>query len=154
MLILGGTVGLLRPRVSLTTVRPLLRFGIALQTVELVNLGRMQGVNLGAATFGGVAVLGLWSFAFRLLQPIFVLFEAVALVAFPAMARLLRAGEEPRFMLEKGLRLAFGLTGLGVAALAAATPALVPSVFGATWVDAIPVIPWCLLGMLISGHGI
>ena len=151
LLILGGTIGLLRPRLSYKIIRPLLRFGITLQSVEFVNLGRTQGVNLGAAMFGGVAVLGLWSFAVRLLQPILLLFEAVALVAFPAIARLLRAGEDPKYMLEKGIRLAFGLTGLGVAALAAATPALVPTVFGPSWDDAVPVIPWCLLGMLISG---
>jgi O-antigen/teichoic acid export membrane protein len=150
LLIATAQVGLLRPRLSFGTVKPLLRFGITLQSVDLVTMVRGQGLNFTTAGVGGIAVLGQWNFSLRLLQPIMLLFDAVSRVAFPAVAGLLRAGEDPRPMLEKGIRLAFGATGLGVVALAAATPALVPSLFGDAWRPAIAVIPWSLAGLMLS----
>ena len=150
LLIAGAPIGLLRPRLSFATVRPLLRFGLTLQSVDLVTLIRGQGLNFTTAGVGGVAVLGQWNFSLRLLQPITLLFDAVGRVAFPAVAGLLRAGEDARPLLEKGIRLAFGATGLGVVALAAATPALVPSLFGDAWRPAIEVIPWSLAGLMLS----
>jgi O-antigen/teichoic acid export membrane protein len=150
LLIAGSGTPLLRPRLSWAAVRPLLRFGMTLQGVDLVTLVRGQGLNLTTAGVGGVAVLGQWNFSLRMLQPITLLFDAVTRVAFPAVAGLLRAGEDPRPMLEKGFRLAYGATGLGVVAVAAATPALIPSVFGDQWRPAIEVLPWSLLGLFIS----
>jgi O-antigen/teichoic acid export membrane protein len=150
LLIATSSVGLLRPRFRFSVVKPLLRFGLTLQSVQLVNLVRGQGLNFTTAGLGGAAVLGQWNFSNRLLQPILLLFDAVGRVAFPAVSGLLRAGEDPRPMIEKGMRLAFGATALGVVTLVAATPALVPSVFGPQWDEAIAVIPWSLMGLLLS----
>ncbi|MFL5543022.1 MAG: oligosaccharide flippase family protein [Longimicrobiaceae bacterium] len=150
LLIAAAQVGLMRPRLSFPTIKPLLRFGLTLQSTDLVAMARGQGLNFLTAGVGGVAVLGQWSFSLRLLQPIMLLFDAVSRVAFPAVSGLLRAGEDPRPILEKGIRLAYGATGLGVVALAAATPALVPSLFGEAWRPAIAVIPWSLAGLMLS----
>lgn len=150
LLIAGGSLGLMRPRLSWRTVRPLVRFGLALEGIQLVYLGREQGLNSSTFAIGGVATLGQWNFSLRLLQPLLLLFGAVGAVAFPAVAGLLRAGEDPRPILEKGIRLAFGLTGAGVVILAAATPAAVPSLFGEKWTPAVSVVPWSLMGILLS----
>jgi O-antigen/teichoic acid export membrane protein len=150
LLIAGSGVPLMRPRLSWPTVKPLMRFGLTLQGVDLVTLARGQGSNFATAGIAGVAVLGQWNFSLRMLQPITLLFDAVGRVAFPAVAGLLRAGEDPRPMIEKGVRLAYGATGFGVVAVAASTPALIPSVFGPQWDPAIEVLPWSLAGLFIS----
>jgi O-antigen/teichoic acid export membrane protein len=150
LLVATSPVGLVRPRWSLPEMKPLLRFGVTLQGVQLVNMAREQGLNFATAGLGGIAALGQFNFSLRLLQPITLLFSAVGSVAFPAVAGLLRAGEDPRPMLEKGIRLAFSATGLGVVALASATPAIVPSVFGPQWDEAIAVLPWSLAGLFLS----
>lgn len=150
LLVAGSTIGLPRPRLSFSTIKPMLRFGLTLQAAELVNLTRAQGLNFTTAGIAGVAALGFLDFTMRILQPLLLLFDAVGRVAFPAVAGLLRAGEDPRPMLEKGIRIAFGATGLGVVVLTAATPALVPSVFGHKWDPAIEIVPWCLFGLLLS----
>jgi O-antigen/teichoic acid export membrane protein len=151
LMIAGSRGGLVRPRLRLPLVRPLLRFGLTLQSVSLVQMVRGQGINFTTAGIGGLAVLGQWNFSIRLLQPVTLLFDAVSRVAFPAVAGLLRTGEDPKPMIEKGFRLAYGLTALGVVCLAASAPAAVPSVFGAAWKPAVSVLPWSLAGLLVTG---
>jgi O-antigen/teichoic acid export membrane protein len=144
-------VGFLLPRFSWTRVRGLLRFGMQYQAVGAVALIRDQGLNLGTAAIGGITVLGLWSLASRILQVPFLLFESVWRVSFPAMARLVAAGEKPRPIMERGLALASVITGGMLGALVGATPALVPSVFGHQWTPAAGAIPWAALGLMFGG---
>ncbi|MBE2317977.1 oligosaccharide flippase family protein [Solirubrobacter sp. CPCC 204708] len=150
LLVLATGIGVPRPRWSWGTVKPMLRFGATLQAIDFVNQFRAQGLNFTTAGVAGVSSLGYLDFTMRVLQPLLLLFDAVGRVAFPAVAGLLRAGDDPRPMLEKGLRVAFGATGLGVVTLASATPALVPSVFGPQWVPVIEIVPWCLFALLLS----
>lgn len=90
-----GPVGMLRPRLSLAVVRPIWRFGAGFQAAQLAMIGRDDGVNLVTAGVAGLAVLGVWSLAYRLLRAVLLLFQALWRVSYPAMAGLLRAGDAP-----------------------------------------------------------
>ena len=76
----GGRVP---PVPSWTKVKTLLGFGFRYQAVGLLQMLRDQGVNIAVAAFGGVAVLGLWSVAWRIIQIPYSLFVALWRVSFP-----------------------------------------------------------------------
>ena len=69
----------------------LLGFGVRYQAVGLLHMLRDQGVNIAVASFGGVAVLGLWGVAWRIIQMPFSFFAALWRVSFPGMSRLVAA---------------------------------------------------------------
>ena len=81
----GGRV---LPVPSWAKITPLLPFGLRYQATALAHMLRDQGVNIGIATFGGVAMLGLWGVAWKILQIPIALFQALWRVSFPGMSRL------------------------------------------------------------------
>jgi O-antigen/teichoic acid export membrane protein len=143
--------GFLLPRFDWNRLRPLLGFGLQYQAVNGVALVRDQGLNIGTAAIAGVAVLGLWSLAYRILQVPFMLFDSLWRVSFPAMARLLATGENPAPIMERGLAMAALVTGGVLAGLVGSTPALVPVVFGHQWAPVVAVVPWAALGLMVGG---
>jgi O-antigen/teichoic acid export membrane protein len=151
LLLASGPVGPQRPRWSWPLVREIWRFGVKFQLNSFVTVARDQGVNVVAASIGGLAVLGVWSLAYRLLQSVLLLFQALWRVSFPAIARLLEAGEEHGPLLRRGVGLAAVAAGLPAVAMAGSAPALVPVLFGPRWDDAIPVLPWGAAALLVSG---
>ncbi len=151
LVLIRGPVGFIRPRLDLASIRPILGFGIKSQAVEFVNLGRDQGVNVLMAAIGGAAALGFWALAWRLIQTVFVLFEALWRVSFPAIARLIETGEDVRPTVEKALRLASGTTGLILTPLAGTAPVLIPIFFGPTWATTAKIVPLVSLGLMLNG---
>lgn len=150
ILIARGPAGFMRPLFTLGPLRPILRFGLAYQAVPLVITARDQGLNVLIAATGGLAVLGIWTVAFRIFLAITLLVEALWRVSFPAMSRMLEAGAEPREMIESALRLnvlAFGVLAVAVGGTA---PDLVPTFFGRTWNDAIDVLPWGAAALMVA----
>ena len=148
---LRSPAGFVAPRISWSRVRPLLSFGLQYQAVSAVSLVRDQGLNVGTAVLAGIPVLGLWTLAYRILQVPFLLFDSLWRVSFPAMARLLAAGEEPGPILERGLAVAGLVTGGLLATLVGSAPALVPAVFGHQWTPVVWVIPWAAAGLMFGG---
>jgi len=146
-----GPAGALRPLFSWQRIRPLLAFGVRFQAVAMTNLVRDQGLNIGIAAVAGLGVLGVWSLARRILEVPFLLFDSMLRVSFPAMSRLLGAGEPPRPLIERGVSVGAVATGLIVTPLVASTPALVPAVFGARWDEVVGVIPAAGLALMIGG---
>ena len=144
-------VGLPWPKLSWRRVRAPLGFGVRFQSVGVVRLLGDQGVNISTAAIAGISVLGVWSLAGRLLSIPYLLFESLWRVSYPAMARLLGSGEDPRPVLERGTALVATANGTILVPLVGATPALIPAVFGARWNDATLVIPWACLGLMVSG---
>lgn len=144
----AGRVG---PRFNWATVRLHLGFGASFQGVGVVALLRDLAVNAGTASISGIATLGLWSFAFGLLQAPFVVFEALYRISFPAMARLLAAGDDPGPMLQRAMSVIGISAGVLIAGLLGTAPAVVPSVFGPRWEPAIAVLPWAGIGLAFSG---
>jgi O-antigen/teichoic acid export membrane protein len=142
---------LMRPRLSFAEVRPLYRFGLRLQGVGLISMARDQVVNFATTAIAGASVLGMYSFAQRLTQPIWILFEGSWRISYPAMSRLRDAGSDLVAASVRALGVASAVTGLGVVAVSSAAPAAVPALFGHKWDDAIPVLPLILASLFVGG---
>jgi O-antigen/teichoic acid export membrane protein len=144
-----GPLGLMPPRWSWRDVRPLLGFGARVQTSLILLIAREQGVNLILAAVGSVATVGVWNLAWRVLQVPNLLFLAVGRVAFPALSRLLGAGDDPRAVLERGIAVLAAVTGIIAVALVGLAAAL-PELVGSKWDDVPSVILWSGLALIVA----
>lgn len=151
LLIARGPVGLLMPRIDLAAMRPVLRFGIAFQSVQLSMGLRDQSVNVLIAAVAGTAALGVWAIAYRALQVVFVLVQTSWSVGFASMARLVQARQAEGPLIEEALKTSAVSVGLLASAVAGTAPALVPALFGEVWTQAIDVLPWGAAALMISG---
>ena len=129
------------PRPSWSKVRNLLGFGVRYQASGLLNMLRDQGVNIAVATFGGVALLGLWGVAWRILQIPISLFVSLWRVSFPGMSRLVAAKEDVGSTIERVIALVAIGTGVLLAPLAASASAWIHVLLGDKWADAASAIP-------------
>jgi O-antigen/teichoic acid export membrane protein len=144
-------VARLVPSYSWGRLKPMLGFGVKFQAVELVNSGGMQVLNVAVAGIGGLAVLGLWTMAWRLAQVPYLLFSALWRVSYPAMAQLLSAGESARRMIERGLGLAAVATGAILAPATGSISPLIPTMFGSRWTPVAEVLPLAFFALQVSG---
>jgi O-antigen/teichoic acid export membrane protein len=143
--------GLVRPRWSWKTVRPLLGFGLAFQSISVVNLVRDQGLVLITGAVAGLTVLGYWSIAYRLVQALVLVLESLWRVSYPAVARLIETGEDIAAALQRALRVSATVMGLAVAVLIGTSPSLVPLLFGERWDPAVPAVAWGAAGLMVAG---
>ena len=150
MVALSG-IGLTPPLFSIRPIRPLLGFGLRFQGTNLAWNVRDQGLNAATGALAGVATLGLWSLARRLLEVPMMLFESLWRISFPAMSQLLAAKEDPAPVIERSLARTAVTVGLVLTALAASAPGLVPGLFGEQWSEAAEVVPWTCLALLVAG---
>ena len=140
-----------RPRLHWDELRSLYRFGLNFQGIGLVSFARDQSLNIATTAIAGFSALGTISLVQRLAQPIWLVFDGSWRVAYPAMSRLRDAGHEIASITTRTLRIASTSTGMATVAVASATPALVPSLFGNTWHDVIPIMPVALASLLLGG---
>jgi O-antigen/teichoic acid export membrane protein len=148
---LVSPAGFMLPALSLQRLRGLLGFGLQYQAVGFIAAFRDPVLNLGIAALAGVATLGLWSLAYRVLQAPFMVFEVLWRVSYPAVARLLAAGEDVGPIMERGIARAGLVTGALLSVLVGSAPALVPVLFGEKWSPVSSVIPWAALGLMFGG---
>lgn len=139
--------GRMLPRLSLRRLRGLLSFGIRVQAVGFLQILRDQGVNILVAAFGGVAVLGLWGVAWRVLQLPVSLLTALWRVSMPGMARLVAAGEDVGETIERVIPLVAVGTSVLVVPLAASSAAWIPVLLGPRWAHAAAAVPLGCLAM-------
>lgn len=151
VLLSSSPVARLAPSFSWQRLKPMLEFGIKFQAVGLTNIAGLQLLNLGVASIGGLAMLGLWALAWRILQIPFLLFSALWRVSYPAAAQLLSAGESARNMVERGLRLAAVATGAILVPATGAISPLIPAVFGQRWAPVADVLPPIFFALQVSG---
>ncbi len=144
-------VTVLRPTLSMGVVRELLGYGLAVSARDFVVLVRLQVVNLVTAAVAGLPILGLYSLADRIMLVPWVVFGSILRVTFPAMARLVSAGEDTRSDLERGLGLLTVSAGSLLALIAGTAPVLIPSFFGDRWAPAAEALPLIALGLLLAG---
>jgi O-antigen/teichoic acid export membrane protein len=144
-----GPLGPMRPRWSWPHVRPLVRFGAMVQFTVLLQVAREQGLNVVVAAVAGVATLGVWNLAWRVLQVPSLLFLTLARVAFPAVSRLLEAGRDPRRAIERALGAVAAMTAVALVGLTGVAAAL-PSVVGQSWADVPAALLWACVGLVIS----
>lgn len=144
-----GPLGPLRPRWTWRHIRPLLSFGAKFQATMVVTFVRIQGLNVLVAAVSGVATLGIWNLAWRVLQIPIMLFAASIRVWYPAMSRLLDARQDPRATVERALVTFSVLTGAVTIPLVGFAPA-VPTLVGADWGDVPAVLLWSGVALIIS----
>jgi O-antigen/teichoic acid export membrane protein len=142
--------GRVAPVPSWTKVRPLLSFGFRYQAVGVLHMLRDQGVNIAIATFGGVAMLGLWGVAWRIIQMPVSLLAALWRVSFPGMSRLVAAKEDLGSTIERVIALVAIGTGVLVVPLAASSSAWIHVLMGAQWADAASAIPPACFAMMFG----
>jgi polysaccharide transporter, PST family len=133
--------GRVAPVPSWTKVRNLLGFGVRYQAVGLLNMLRDQGVNIAVVTFGGVAMLGLWGVAWRLIQVPVSLLAALWRVSYPGMSRLVAAGGDAGSTIERVIAVGAVGTCVLVAPLAASASAWIHVLIGSQWAQAASAIP-------------
>ena len=146
-----SSVGIVRPRINLAVMAPLWRFGVNVQGARLSALARDQAVNIATAAIVGVAGLGIWSLAGRLMSIPALLLDTLWNVSYPAMSRLRDAGEDLTSVVSRSVRLTTIGTGALLVPVIGSAPAMVVILFGERWravVDVITILP---LGMLVMG---
>jgi len=88
---------------------------------------------------------------FRVVYVPGVLLQAIWRVSFPAMARLLSTGEDPRPLIERATALVAVANGAAVTAIVGAGPGLLPGLFGSQWAGASDALPAAGLALLVVG---
>jgi O-antigen/teichoic acid export membrane protein len=85
------------------------------------------------------------------LQTLLLVFAGLWRVSYPAMSRLMEAGEDPRPIIERGVGIVALGSGLFLAPLTACGPALIPGALGQRWAEAADILPAACLGLMIVG---
>ncbi|MET9730999.1 oligosaccharide flippase family protein [Streptomyces sp. NPDC006458] len=143
--------GLVRPRPEFRLIRPLVGFGLRFQAVSATWLLRDQVLNLCVAALGGVAQLGLWTLAKRLMEIPYLVMQSLWRVSFPTMSRLSADEERSARLVQQAVDIASVGMGFVLTVLAGSAPGLVPGIFGAQWREAAVVVPWACLGLAVGG---
>ena len=141
--------GVIWPRYDRPRIRAMLGIGLRVQAVDFVFALRDQILVLGAAAVGSVSIVAYWGLVLRALQAPQTLLLTLLRVSFPAMSRTRSAGGDPASMLPRLLPVAVILTGLLLAPLAGAAPALVPFLFGEKWSPAADTLTLACLAVVI-----
>jgi O-antigen/teichoic acid export membrane protein len=144
-----GPLGFLAPRFSWRLVRPLLSFGAKFQAAQLVTLVRLQGLSVLVALVAGVATLGVWNLAWRVLQVPLLLVSSVTRVSYPAMSRLLESHEDSRATVERVLSAFPVLVAAVTIVLVAFAPSL-PLVIGEDWSEVPAVLLWSCVALVLT----
>jgi len=99
----------------------------------------------------GTRELGLLQFAYRVLSPVFVVFQSVAALAVPVGARALQRDDGARAQVRSGFLVTGTITAIVLATVAAPAPWIVPTLFGRRWHDAVPAVAAIALALVIAG---
>lgn len=142
--------GRVLPVPSWKRVRPLLGFGFRYQAVGLLQMLDDQLVNIAVATFGGVALLGLWGVAWRILQIPISLFQALWRVSFPGMSKLIAAKQDVGATIERVIGLVAIGTGVLAAPLAASAAPWIHVLLGAKWESSAGAIPPACFALMVG----
>lgn len=111
--------------------------------------------DLATASFVSLLVgtrdLGLLQFAYRVLSPVFVVFQSIGALAVPVGARALQRDDGARAQVRSGFLVTGTVTAIVLAAVAAPAHWLVPVVFGHRWNDAVSAVAAIGLALVIAG---
>jgi O-antigen/teichoic acid export membrane protein len=132
-------------------LRDVVAFGLRFQGVSFAGMLREQILNGGVAAIAGVGTLGLWTLTKRLLELPALLFEPLHRVSFPMLSHMLAAKQDPARMLDRGVATASTASGVLLVSMAAASPELVPFVFGEQWRAVGEILPWICAALLVAG---
>lgn len=135
-------IGRWRPgfRISLTAVRELGSFGLAILTTRTLRTALTQAPVVVIGRFLGATDLGYYNVAYRVLAVLKLASQAAGNVSFPAFSAL--QDDAARFK-KAFLRVNEATVWLAVPAFAGMivlAPTLIPTVFGAKWTAAVPIV--------------
>lgn len=130
---------------------PLLHFGVKFQASWYTFLAREQGLNVTLAAIAGVGALGIWTFTNRIFQLPSLAFSSLYVVGFPAMSNVLARGEDVGPIILRVVRRAAIAGTFIFATFGAASPKLVPAVFGERWADTTLILPVVCVSTLLLG---
>jgi O-antigen/teichoic acid export membrane protein len=133
------------------TLGDTVRFGLTFQASWFTFLAREQGINVTIGIVSGVASLGIWTFTNRIFQLPSLAFTSLYVVGFPAMSNLLARGESPAPVILRTVRRAAIVGTFVFPTFAAASPQLIPTLFGDQWRDAAQIMPFICLSTLVLG---
>lgn len=150
VLIRRGPLGFVAPKWAWQQVRPILRFGVRFQASNLVGAVRDQGLNAGIAAVAGVATLGIWSFAYRIMNIPVLLYLSLWRVGYPAMSRLIAAGENVRPVIERTIGVVAVAFAPVLVGIVASTPALLPALVGDKWDDSTGILIWGCAATIVN----
>jgi polysaccharide transporter, PST family len=145
--------GFLVPSLEFSRLRSILGFGLRFQGVNASHLAGDVVLTAGIAAIGGISILGLWNFAFRILRVPYLLFEAMWHVGFPSFSRLQDAPDNQDIggLLERTVATVAVAVVAVLCPLVACSPALVPLLFGDVWADASLILPGSALALGVYG---
>jgi O-antigen/teichoic acid export membrane protein len=146
-------LGFLFPTMRPSLVRPILGFGWRFQAVGVTQLGADTALTAGIASIAGLGALGIWSLASRILAIPGLLFDSMWRVGFPAFSRLMQSDDERDMsgLLERTVGTFAVAASAVLCPLVAASPALVPLLFGAAWTDVSLILPGAAIALAIAG---
>jgi O-antigen/teichoic acid export membrane protein len=129
----------------------LIRFGLTFQASWFTFVAREQCLNIVVGVIAGVASLGIWTFTNRIFQLPSLAFSSLFVVGFPAMSNLLARGEDVAPVILRTVRRAAIAATFVFPTFAAASPQLIPALFGEQWKDAADILPFICISTLILG---
>jgi O-antigen/teichoic acid export membrane protein len=145
-------VGPIMPSLELGRLRSILGFGWRFQATGVSQMVQETALTAAIGAVAGLGVLGLWSFAARILKIPQLLFESMWRVGFPAFSRLLET--DARHGMRDLLERTVGTLAVGVSfvmcPIVGSSPALVPLLFGAQWADVSLILPGAALALAIG----
>jgi O-antigen/teichoic acid export membrane protein len=129
----------------------MLLFGAKFQASWYTHVAREQGLNTLLAATAGVYPLGIWTFTNRIFQLPSLAFSSLFVVGFPAMSNVLARGEEIGPIILRTVRRTAIVGSFVFATFAAASPKLIPAMFGDQWREVTSIIPLICLSTLLLG---
>jgi O-antigen/teichoic acid export membrane protein len=133
------------------SVRSMVREAAPFQGFSLLVAVRDLATTSFVSLLVGTRDLGLLQFAYRVLSPVFVVFQSVAALAVPVGARALQRDDGARAQVRSGFLVTGTVTAIVLATVAAPAQWAVPVVFGHRWHDAIPAIAAIALALVVAG---
>lgn len=143
--------GVLAPRWQPRLLRRHLGFATGYQVSQLTQLVRDQFVNVLVGSVGGLAAVGYWSLATRLIQPLTLVYSALAQVALPSLARLAAAPLEQTRAALTSLSAMSTSAAFFLVVLIPTCPFVLQPLFGAGWSPSAEIIPTAAVAAALSG---
>jgi len=151
LLWLRRTAPLPEPDGTGVSVRAMVREAAPFQGFSLLVAFRDLTTASFVSLLVGTRDLGLLQFAYRVLSPVFVIFQSIAALAVPVGARALRREDGARAQVRSGFLVTGTVTAIVLAVVAAPAHWIVPVVFGHRWDPAVPAVGAIALALVIAG---
>src|SRR5439155_10986956 len=102
------------------------------------------------AAVAGFSTLGLWSFAYRIMQVPVLLYFSLWRVSYPAMSRLIGAKEDLRPIIERTIGVVAVAMAPILVGIVASAHALLPPLVGDRWSGSIGILVWASAATMVN----